>query len=449
MKSLKHEIERLIQQSDWKALASHLKELPAPELADWLNSLSEAHCAAVCRTLPPEKFAETFAHFDGDRQNALTNELTDQEMTRLLTDLRPDDRTRFLEHLPKETTEKLLRLLSREDLTESRQLLAYPEESVGRLMTPEFIAVQADWTIEQALAHIRVKGQKSEVLSTIYVTTEDGKLIDALELERFVLADPADRVSQIMDRSFVALSPTDDREEAVRQIQKYDLYAIPVIDADKKLLGIVTADDVMDIAEEETTEDVQKGAAVDPLETSYRDSTIWSLYRKRAPWLVTLVFVNLAASGVIAVYEDTLASALALAFFIPLLMGAGGNTGSQSAMLIVRALATGDLKGSRWLSTFAKELVVGGTLGVTLGIGIGWLGVLRGDFAVGVAVALAMTSIVLVSNLLGVLFPLILTKLRIDPAVASSPMVTSTADVTSLLLYFSIATFILGYVARG
>jgi len=310
-------------------------------------------------------------------------------------------------------------------------------------MSPEFIAVHADWTIEKALAHIRVQGRETEILSTIYVTTEDGKLVDALELEKFVLGNPSDQILQIMDHSFVALSPEDDREEAVRKIQKYDLYAIPIIDANNHLLGTITADDVMDIAEEEITEDFQKGAAVGPLETHYHNSSIWFLYRKRAPWLVTLVIVNLAASSVIAMYEDLLASALALAFFIPLLMGAAGNTGAQSATLVVRALATGDLHQTQWLRTIAKELVVGGALGMSLGVGIGWLSLLRGDFAVTITVALAMVAIVLVSNLLGVLLPLILTKLRIDPAVASSPIVTSTADVTTLLIYFSIATLLL------
>ena len=436
-------IENAIEQNDWAALASRLKGLPAPEIVDVLDGLSPAQYAAFCRRLPPEQFAEIFAHLDRDKQNALSDELTDTELTLLVTNLRPDDRTRFLENLPQQSADKLLDLLSGEEFAKTRQLLAYPKESVGRLMTPEFFAVHADWSIEQALRHIRIEGRKSETLSIIYVTTDDGKLIDALELERFVLADPGDRVSGIMDQSFVALSPHDDREQAVRQIQKYDLHALPVVGADNTLLGIVTADDVMDIAEEETTEDIQKGAAVDPLETSYHDSSIWSLYRKRAPWLVTLVFVNLAASSVIAIYEDVLASALALTFFIPLLMGAGGNTGSQSATLIVRALATGDLERSRWLSTMAKELIVGMTLGLTLGFAVGWLGVFRADFALGMTVALAMIAIVLVANLLGVLFPLLLTKLRFDPAVASSPMVTSTADVTSLLLYFSIANFIL------
>lgn len=437
-------IENGIEQSEWERLASDLENRPASEIAEILERLEDPQCAAICRRLVAEKFAEIFAHFESEKQSSVAKQLSDEELSRLLTNLRPDDRTRFLEDLPQETADKLLHFLSGQEFAESRQLLAYPKESVGRLMTPEVIAVQPVWTIEQALAHIRLKGQETETLNTIYVTTHDGVLVDALELERFVLAEPSAPVSQIMDHSFVALPPEADREEAVRQIQKYDLYALPIVDSSNMLLGVVTADDVMDIAEEETTEDIQKGAAVDPLETRYHDSSIWVLYRKRAPWLIMLLFVNLAASSVIAMYEETLASALTLTFFIPLLMGAGGNTGSQSATLIVRALATGDLSGSRWFATMGKELAVGITLGATLGFAIGWLGMLRADFALAVAVAAAMVAVVLVSNLLGVLFPFLLTKLGIDPAVASGPMVTSTADVTSLLLYFSIATFVLG-----
>ena len=242
----------------------------------------------------------------------------------------------------------------------------------------------------------------------------------------------------------MTLSPQDDREKAVRKMQKYDLLALPVVNENGILLGLVTTDDVLDVAEEEATEDIQKGAAVEPLKASYRDSTVWALYQKRIPWLVVLMFVNLAASGVIAVYQETLASALTLAFFIPLLMGCGGNTGSQSATLMVRALATEDFQGSQWLKAVMKEVAVGTTIGLTLGIGVGLIGYLEEDPVIGIAVGLAMGAIVLVSNLLGVLFPVFLTKLRIDPAVASSPMVTSTADVTSLFLYFSIATLVLG-----
>jgi magnesium transporter len=311
-------------------------------------------------------------------------------------------------------------------------------------MTPDFVSVLPNWTIEQALQHIRRKGKEAETIGVIYVTDAQEKLLDALELERLVLAPPSATIASIMDHSFVALAPEKDREEAVKTMQKYDLFALPVIDTNRVLLGIVTADDVFDVAVEEATEDIQKGAAVEPLKMSYREASIWALYQKRIPWLIGLVVVNLAASGVIAVYEETLASALVLVFFIPLLMASGGNTGAQAATLMVRALATEDVKGNQWIRALGKEVGVGGLLGITMGMGIGMIGLARSDWSIGLAVGLATIAIVLVSNLIGVLFPVALNFFRIDPAVASSPMVTSAADITSLLLYFSITTVIIG-----
>ncbi|GJL48927.1 magnesium transporter [Candidatus Nitrospira salsa] len=437
------DLEKLIAQKDWRALNTHLSTLPPPETAEVLSNLEQSDRVLLFHMLPRSQSVESFSYLETSLQESLLTELTDEDTQQILTTLRPDDRTVLLEGLPRETLSRLLRLLNPQDLQEARQLLGYPEESVGRLMTPDFVVVLPRWTIEQSLRHIRSRGQGSETISTIYVTDENWKLLDALELEQFVLAQPSETVAQIMNNTFIALSAQDDREEAVRQMQKYDLFALPVINDHDVLLGIVTIDDVFDVAEEEATEDIQKGAAVEPLKHSYRESSIWALYLKRIPWLGALLLVNLAASGVIVMFEDTLASALALAFFIPLLMGSGGNTGAQAATLMVRALATEDIKVSQWLTTVTKEIFVGSILGITLGIGVGLIGYWRGEASIGLAVGLSMAAIVLASNLIGVLFPVMLTKLHVDPAVASSPMVTSTADVTSLILYFSIATTIL------
>ncbi|MDX1412417.1 MAG: magnesium transporter [Nitrospirales bacterium] len=436
-------LENMIEHAQWDTLSKNLQAGPVADVADVVAELSDAQVALVARHLPPTLFAGLFSYFDQDKQRSVANELSKGELVQLIGGLRPDDRINFLETLPEETAEEIFPLLNKEDRRNAKRLLGYPEESVGRFMTSEFIAVSSSWNLAQALAYIQENGQQLETINTIYVTDEEGRLLDVLELERFVLGNPSDPVSKIMDDSFVSLLPDEDREEAVRLIQKHDVYAIPVIDANHTLLGVITADDVMDIAEQETTEDIQKGGGISPLEDSYHHSSIWELYRKRVLWLMILVFVNLAASGVIALHESTLASSIGLLFFIPLLMGAGGNTGAQSATLIVRALATGDLQYSQWAHIMTKEMLVGGSLGLTLGLGIGWLGILREDWSLGFTVALAMLAVVVVSNLLGVLFPLLLTKLRFDPAVASSPLVTSTADITTLWLYFSVALVVL------
>lgn len=436
-------LEDLIDQGRWDALSEIIEACPDADVADVLDQLSEIHVVQIARHLRPDIFAEIFAYLRKDTQRAVSDVLNEAELVKLLAGLRSDDRSTLLEALPDAISQTLLSRLTPEDSRNFQRAMTYPEESVGRLMTLEFICVSPTWSLAEALAHIQRNGQNLETINTIYVTDSKGGLLDALDLERFVLGHPSDTVLQIMDRSFVFLVADQDREDAVRLFQKYDVFAIPVTDADQRLVGVVTVDDVMDVAEEETTEDIQKGGGVSPLKDSYHHSSIWALYRKRVPWLMVLVFINLAASSVIAVHESTLAASVGLMFFIPLLMGAGGNTGAQSATLIVRALATGDLKNTQWVQTITKETLVGGSLGLTLALGIGWLGILRGDLALGLTVALAMLAIVVVSNLLGVLFPFFLTKLGLDPAVASSPMVTSTADVTTLWLYFSVAILIL------
>ena len=404
--------EELVKRKEWDALRELLVNMEPPEAADILATLARTDRLLVFHMIPRHLSAELFSYLQSDIQKSLLTEFSEEEARQVLAKLRPDDRTILLEGLPRKAVLRLLRLLSPEDLQEARQLLGYPEESVGRLMTPDYVAVLPAWTVKRALDYIRTRGKDSETISVVYVTDENWKLLDALDLERFVLANPGDTVEQIMDNRFIALSAFEDREEAVRTIQKYDLFAVPVVNNEGNLVGIVTADDVMDVAEAETTEDIQKGAAVEPLKSSYRDSSIWALYRKRIPWLGVLLLVNLVASGVIVMFEETLASAIALAFFIPLLMGCGGNTGAQSATLMVRALATEDVKSSQWLAMVSKEMAVGGSLGITMGIGVGLLGYWRGEWAIAWAVGLAMAAIVLVANLLGVLFPLLLTKLQ-------------------------------------
>jgi magnesium transporter len=439
--------ESLVEQKKWEELRTLLTTKPVPEVAEMLSALPKPERVLAYNVLPPSQAWEVFSYLQPEIQDSLLTELTDHEARELLAKLRPDDRTVLLEELPRQTILRLQNLLSSHDLIEARKLLGYPEESVGRLMTPDFVSVMPDWTIEQAFQHIRRKGREAETIGTIYVTDAQWKLLDALELERFVLASPSATAESIMDHSFVALAPDEDREEAVKKMQKYDLFALPVVDASGVILGIVTADDVFDVAVEEATEDIQMGGAVEPLKMSYREASAWGLYQKRIPWLVGLVVINFGASGVIAFYEEMLASALALAFFIPLLMASGGNTGAQAATLMVRALAIEDVKGAQWIRALGKEVQRSRRRKPVefhhghRGRGVG---ITSSDWCIGLTVGLAMTAIVLVSNLIDVLCPVALNFVRVDPAVASSPMVTSIVDITSLLLYFAIASVIIG-----
>ena len=449
LEEIRASIEAPIREKNWEGVRQAVVGLPVAEIADVFVALEKNDRALAFHAFPRPLAAEIFSHLDIEQANRLLENLTDEDTRQLLANLKPDDRTQLLEELPGRVTQRLLNLLSPEDLKEARHLLGYPEESVGRLMTPDYVALRPEWTIRRSLDHLRKMGKDSEIISIIYVTTADWKLIDALPLRRLILANLDDTVASLMDESFVSLSAFDDRELAVRALARYDVIALPVVDSGGVLLGIVTVDDVLDVAEEEATEDFHKGAAVAPLDRSYTETAISILVQKRIGWLLILILVNLISSGVIAAFEDTLNTIIALAFFIPLLIGSGGNTGAQSATIMVRALATGDIKLHEWFRTVVKEASVGMILGLIMGFASTFLGLFVGSFALGLVVGFSMAAIVLVANLVGTLLPFILTKFKLDPAVASSPLITTIADASGLLIYFGIATAFIqaGYIS--
>ncbi len=446
-KSFTHELTKLIEIKKWAALKERLVDVPAPEIPDILFLADKHDRVFIFRSLSRQKSAEVFSFLEPEQQDSLLRDLTDLETRQLLASLSPDDRTALLEELPAPLTRRLMGLLDTEDLQEARELLGYPEESVGRLMTPDYVEVYPDWTIAQAMEHIRNKGKDSETVNMVYVIDRSGKLLDDIRLRRVILSDPQNTIEDLMDRSFASLSAFDDREEAVTVMRRYDLLALPVVDSDGELIGIVTFDDVMDVAEEEATEDIQMFASVAPLKMSYHRAKVFNLYSKRAGWLIALVLLNLVSAGVIAVYEEKIKETIALLFFIPILLGTGGNAGAQAATLVIRALVTGDIKSSQWIQTIGKEILVGLLLGITLGILGGFLGLVRGHFRwdISLVVGISMLSIVIVANLVGMILPFILAKIKIDPAVASSPLITTIADATGLLIYFSIASAIIGW----
>lgn len=432
-------IKDMITGRKWASIRELIAQLPAPDVSDMLLELEGQERILFFRFLPKELSSEVFAHLDPATKDSLTSSMSDEEVRQLLAGLSPDDRTEFLEGLPGLMIQRMINLLSKEDLHESMQLLGYPEESVGRLMTPDYVAVRPHWTVGHALEHIRRMGKDSETVNIVYVTDAFWHLQDELTLRKFILADPEMKVEQLMDNTFVSVHAEDDREVAVQRIKRYDLSALPVIDEDGVLMGIVTVDDILDVDEEEVTEDIQLSAAVTPLKESYPESTVVSLFSKRIGWLVGLVFINLVASGIIATYEEVLASTAALAFFIPLINAVGGNVGTQSAALIIRAQAVGELKTSQWFVTALKELAVGVMLALGMGLIACMSGYILGGPDVSLVVGTSIFLIVVLINVIGVLMPFILVKLGLDPATASSPLITSVADAVGLLIYFNIA----------
>jgi magnesium transporter len=441
---LKPEIHALLESREWTRLREALREWPAPEVAEFLMELEPADRILLFRAMRRERAAQVFSHLEGEDRNVFLGGLKDEDTRHLLANLPPDDRTELLEELPGQVTQRLLNLLSPEDLEEARLLLGYPEESVGRRMTPDYVAVRPEWTVSRALDHIRKVGRASETIYRIYVVDDRWVLLDDIELRRLILADPEQSIADVMDHTFVSISAFADREEAIGLIRRYDVLALPVLDSGGVLVGIVTVDDILDVQEEEITEDFHKSASVEPLQMSLRTASVPYLYQRRIGWLLILVLMNIFSGAGIAYFEDTIAATVALVFFLPLLIDSAGNAGSQAATLMVRALATGDARAKDWVRLLIKELGVSSLMGVTMAVAVILIAYWRGGPDVAVVVGMTMTVVVIMGSLIGMSLPFLLNRLKLDPATASAPLVTSIADISGVLIYFSLATWYLG-----
>ncbi|TVS04149.1 MAG: magnesium transporter [Phycisphaerales bacterium] len=437
------ELIELLEKRRFRDLRESLRGLDHRDVADLLAELDPPQAALAFRILPSDEMADVFSYFDPEVQEQIINELGEERAWRVLEDMNPDDLAALFDDLPSEVARAMMERLSPETRRHTQLIMGYPLESVGRLMSPEYVRIRPEWTVAKALENIRRYGHDAETLNWVFVIDAKHRLADELHIRKLLLADPETKVAELLDGRFIALRVDDDQEEAVRKLNDYDRSALPVIDANGVLLGIVTFDDVADIAEEEATEDFHKLGGMRKLDTAYSSTGIGALFRKRAPWLVALVGINLMSSGVIAAFEEVLEAAIMLAFFLPLLIDSGGNVGSQAATLMVRSLATGDVLLRQWFRVVRKELFVGVCLGLAMGVASAALGLFRGNWEIGLIVGLSMVSIVLVANIVGTLLPFILSKIRIDPAVASAPLITTVADTLGLLIYFSIASAIL------
>jgi magnesium transporter len=437
------QVKELLALQNIEKIKQVLSLLHIPVIVDILNQSTQAEKTTLIKLLPKNHAARVFRRLDTKHKKELLKGLSKPEVSSLLATLRPDERVNLFEKMPSHISKQLLEMLEPEDLAKTKKLLSYPKNSVGRLMTPEFVAAQKDWTIEEVLSHIRERAKDSETIDVVYIVDNGWKLLGKINLSEIVLASPNDKVSNHINKDVVSLNAKQDREKAVNLMNNYRLSVIPVIDKDKDLIGIVTFDDVVEVAQQEATEDIHRISAIAPMDVSYNNASIWKLFHKRVGWLLALVFVSLVSSGVIAAFEETLSSAIALTFFIPLLIGSGGNAGAQSATLMIRAVSLGEIKPKDWFKTAGKEMVVGASLAVALGIFSSMMGFFRGGVEIGLIVGLSMATIIIATNLLGALLPFALVKLKIDPAVASGPLVSSVSDIIGLTIYFSIASVIL------
>lgn len=438
------ELMHLIQLGQMVELDQALDALAVQDIADVISEIEEnAQRVTLFQRLPEERQTDTFSYLGDKQQLDLINELPTPQARRILHELLPDDRTAFLESLSPEDLESHLKLLAPEDLKQSLKLLGYPDESIGRLMTPRFVSVQSHWTIARALDHIRHEADRGETVNFVFVTDERGRLMDAVRLKDFILARQDRPVESIMDGEYYSVLASADREEAVQVIQRYDLSTLAVTDKQGVLLGIVTVDDIMDVAEEEITEDFQKLGAAGVLNVSLKEATAGLLYRKRVGWLMILVVMNLVGGAAIAFFEQTIEATLLLVFFLPLVIGTGGNAGAQAATLMVRALATGDVQLKDWFKLWGKELAVALALGLSLALVVAVVGFYRGGFEIASIIAISMVAVVVFGSMMGMVMPFVLTRFNLDPATASVPLITSIADIGGILIYLTTATVLL------
>ena len=446
------EIEELIAARDFSTIREVILEFEPVELADLVSDLREENRVVVFRLLPKDVAAETFSYCERDTQQELLHDMAREEVGALLNDMSPDDRTQLFEDLPGNVVSELINSLNPEERSIALALLNWPEDSVGRLMTPDYVIIKKHWTVQQALDHIRNYGKHSETLNYLYVT-EHGTLIDDIHIREILLSQADVLISDIMDEKVESLLATDDQETAVKAFRRLDRFALPVVDIDKKLLGIITLDDVLDIAEEQATEEMQRFGAVEALDDPYIDVPIIELIRKRATWLVVLFLGGFLTATAMSAFEATIEVAVILALFLPLIISSGGNSGSQAATLIVRALALGEVSLSDWWRIMRREIGVGFVLGLLLGV-LGFARIMIGETiqghynplvtpVVAVVISISLIGIVMAGTIAGSMLPLLMKRLGFDPAASSAPFVATFSDVTGIVIYFTIATLLL------
>jgi magnesium transporter len=447
------EIKSMIDARDFGALRELFKEWPPADLAEVILDMDENDRVIIFRLLPHTLAADVFEYLDVDAQQELLRAMAHEQVVAILNEMSPDDRTALLEEMPSAAARQLIKLLTPEERRIAQALLGYPEGSVGRLMTPDFIAVHDEWTVKEVLDYVRENGQDTETLNVIYVVDDRGKLIDDLRIREFLLKPLTVKVGEIRDQTFVALRVNDSQEEALNAFRKYDRVALPVVDSSGVLVGIVTSDDMLDVAEEEATEDIQKLGGLEALDEPYTTIPLLRMVKKRATWLIILFLGEMLTATAMQGYNGEIEKAAILAMFLPLIISSGGNSGSQATTLVIRAMALGELRLRDWFRVVRKELLSGFSLGLILG-GIGFLRIAvwqylhiydygRYHWLVGLTVGASLVGVVLWGTLSGAMLPFLLRRCGLDPATSSAPFVATLVDVTGLLIYFNVALFIL------
>jgi len=446
--------------SDIKNLLQHnkitdfvkLNRLTPRDIANFANRNTQ-WAVKLFQALDPKHAARAFKFLRRQKQEQIIKSLPEEKAAELLNSMQPDDRTAFLEDLSGSHVKDLLKILTPENRAETLELLGYEEGSVGRLMTPDYVSIKKEETCAEVLAFIRQRGQATETLNWLFVIDEKGVLIDDINIKDFLIVDPGTTVAQIMDSQFVALNVNDAQKEAILVFRNYSRYALPVVDDKGVLLGIVTLDDVLRLAESEGTREIQKIGGSEALDEPYNTIPFASLIRKRAGWLIILFLGEMLTATAMGHFEDEISKAVVLALFIPLIISSGGNSGSQASSIIIRAMALGEIGFKDWWRVMRKEILSGLVLGTILGT-VGFLRVAIWEkfhlyeygthwMQVAATVFFALIGVVMWGTVSGSMLPLVLKKLGADPAASSAPFVATLVDVTGLIIYFTVAFVIM------
>jgi len=447
MEEMVEQIELLLEQEDTTQLQEYLNNLNISDVEELISELPE-HGPKFIAILSLNRAVNVFRILDFPTQERIIKKLTGQKVGEIINALPPDDRTAFFAELHGDAVKNLILHLSPDDRKEALSLLGYKEDSVGRLMTPDYIAVKKTWDVTRVLSHIRRYGKNSETIDVIYVIDDNGLLLDDIRIREILLVKPETKVSDLMDGRLIALSANDPQEDAINVFRMNNRTALPVTDSENILLGIVTVDDILWIANEEYTEDIQKIGGTEALDEPYLDINLFRLVKKRVGWLVILFLGEMLTATAMGFFEHAIEKAVVLALFIPLIISSGGNSGSQASTLIIQAMALGEVTIADWWRVMRREIISGLMLGVTLGI-IGFLRIAAFSLfstmygphwmLVGFTIGFSLVGVVLWGSLAGSMLPLVLKKLGADPATSSAPFVATLVDVTGLIIYFSVA----------
>ena len=435
------QVQLLLAQQDQARAAAALAEFHPADSAELLLHLSAQDRSAIVPLLPPESLALILEQMDQDEMGQVVQYLESEALVEVLGEMAPDMAADLLGEM--EDTEVATYLEQMEDAAQIAPLLAYEEDTAGGIMNPLKPMLRRHMTVAEATDFLREHYEDQRELHYLYVLDRHGRLIGVISLRAMLVARPEQTLGELMSPDVISVMPETDQEEVARLLARYDLLALPVVDAEGHMLGIVTHDDVVDVAEEEATEDFHKFGSIQDAVFNPLEATAIFLYRKRIIWLFALVFMNVFSGAAIATFEETIEAVVALVFFLPLLIDSSGNAGSQSATLMVRALATGDVRMSDWARLIGKELFVALLLGATMAAGVALIASYRAPDII-LVVSLTMVCVVLVGSLVGLTLPFIFTRLGLDPATASAPLITSIADISGVIIYFSIATWYLG-----